>query len=381
MLIFAGNRKAMEQVFVFGKPVGDRYFTDREIESARLAADFVGGINTFIVSPRRWGKTSLVKKVIRETASDDLIIVFADVFKTKTPLDFCEVLASAVLKQTASAFDEFLDNTRKFLARVSIGLNLSPDSLNAFKLQLGLNNEQQSIEDILELPQRIAEKKGARIVICLDEFQQIAEYADSLTFQKQLRTAWQHQTNVSYCLFGSRKHMMEGLFDDESKPFYKFGDILYLKKIPLSYWVPFISKKFQDEGKSITRAQIERICNTVDYHSSYVQQLCWYVFLFSSQEVKEDDIDKSIEELIAQNTALFEARTETLSPAQMRFLQAVADGIHKGFSSASVISKYKLGSSAASVSTRNALLEKGLIYTEHDQVLLSDPVLGLWLRR
>ena len=371
----------MEQVFVFGKPVEDNCFTDREKDSARLAANFAGGINTFIVSPRRWGKTSLVKKVIRESGSDQLICVFADVFKAKTAAEFCEILGNAVLKQTASAFEEFLENARKFLGRINVGLNLSPESASPLKLQLGLNNEQQSIEDILALPERVAEKKGIRIVICLDEFQQIAEFEDSLTFQKQLRTAWQHQTRVSYCLFGSKRHMMDGLFDDETKPFYKFGDILYLKKIPLTYWNSFISEKFREGGKTISPDQIERICSIVDYHSSYVQQLCWYVYLFSGQVVSEDDIDKATDELIDQNTALFESRTENLTSVQMRFLKAVSDGISQGFSSAEVISKYKLGSSAASVSTRKALLEKGLIYSEEGTIFLADPVLGLWLKR
>lgn len=371
----------MDQVFVFGKPVEDKCFTDREKDSARLAANFAAGINTFIVSPRRWGKTSLVKKVIRESGSDKLICVFADVFKAKTPADFCEILGNAVLKQTSSALDDFLENARKFLGRINVGLNLSPDSLNPFKLQLGLNDEQQSMEDVLALPERIAEKKGVRMVVCLDEFQQIAEFDDSLTFQKQLRTAWQHQTRVSYCLFGSKRHMMEGLFDDETKPFYKFGDILYLKKIPLTYWNTFISEKFREGGKAISPDQIERICNIVDFHSSYVQQLCWYVYLFSEQVVSEDNITQATEELIDQNTALFESRTEHLSPVQMRFLKAVADGVEQGFSSAEIISKYKLGSSAASVATRKALIEKGLIYSEDGAVLLADPVLGLWLKR
>jgi len=370
-----------DQVFVFGKPVDDNAFTDREKESARLAANFVGGINSFIISPRRWGKTSLVKKVIRETDSEKILCVFADVFMAKTPEEFCEILGNAVLKQSTTAINEFIDNAKRFLGRINLGVNLSPDPLNPIKVQFGLNDEQQTIEDILNLPEKIAEKKDMHIVVCIDEFQQITEFAGSLSFQKQLRTVWQHQKRVSYCLFGSKKHMMEGLFDDPSKPFYKFGDIIYLKRISLSYWEEYISGKFKGAGKSISSRQIERICQVVDYHSSYVQQLCWYVYLFSDDVVTEENIDAGIEELIDQNTALFESRTENLTPVQMRFLKAVANGIHNGFSSAEVISKYKLGSSAASVATKKALLEKGLIYSEEEKYLLSDPVMGLWLNR
>ena len=368
-------------MFIFGKPVEDALFTDREKESARLAANFKGGINTFIISPRRWGKTSLVKKVIKETESDTLVCVFADIFKAKTPFDFCEIFGNAVLKQTATAFEEFVENARKFLARINVGINLSPDKTSPIKLQLGLNGGQLPIEDILQLPQKVAEKKNIHIVVCLDEFQQVVDFEDSLAFQRQLRSVWQHQDRVSYCLFGSKKHMMEGILDNETKPFYKFGDILYLKRIPLSYWDTFISNKFRNAGKSITSGQIEKICRTVDFHSSYVQQLCWYVFLLSNAEVTDNDIDNGIEELIDQNTALFELRTENLTPVQMRFLKAVSDGISDGFSTAEVISKYRLGSSAASTLTRKALLEKGLLFSEDSRIILADPVLGLWLKR
>jgi Predicted ATPase (AAA+ superfamily) len=382
MLTFAENYFAMtDQVFVFGKPVDDNAFTDREKESARLAANFAGGINTFIVSPRRWGKTSLVKKVIRETNSQKILCIFADVFMAKTPEEFCEILGNAVLKQSTSAIDEFIDNAKRFLGRINLGVNLSPDPVNPIKVQFGLNDEQQTLEDILNLSERIAEKKDIHIVVCIDEFQQITEFADSLSFQKQLRTVWQHQERVSYCLFGSKKHMMEGLFDDPSKPFYKFGDIIYLKRIPLSYWEEYITGKFEAAGKAISANQIERICQSVDYQSSYVQQLCWYVYLFSDDVVTEQNIDAGVEELIDQNTALFESLTENLTPVQMRFLKAVANGINNGFSSAEVISKYKLGSSAASVTTKKALLEKGLIYCEDGKCLLADPVMGLWINR
>ena len=123
------------------------------------------------------------------------------------------------------------------------------------------------------------------------------------------------------------------------------------------------------------------ICQAVDEHPSYLKQLCWYVYLFSSETVTDQNIADGLEELIDQNTALFESRTENLTPVQMRFLKAIADGVTEGFSSAAVISRYKLGSSAASVSTRKALLEKGLVYMENAKLYLADPVMGLWLLR
>lgn len=369
------------QTFIFGKPVEGEYFTDREEESRRLAANFRGGVSTFLLSPRRWGKTSLVKKVMREVESDELKVVFVDVFKCKSPIEFAERLASAVLSQTASKTDEFIENANAFLGRINLGFNLSPDALSSFDVKLGLSDEEFDISNALQIPEKIAKKKNLKLVVCIDEFQQIGEFADSVSFQKELRTVWQHQQNVTYCMFGSKKHMMEGLFDTAEKAFFKFGDIIYLKTIPLSYWLDFVSGKFAAAGKKISDVQIQKICEAVQYHSSYVQQLCWYVFLHSADVVMDEDVVVAIEELILQNTALYESWTEDLSAYQMRFLMALADGIHEGLSSAEVLNRYRLVSSANVVAVKRSLLDKNLIFTERKKVYLSDPVLGMWLKR
>ncbi len=369
------------QTFIFGKPVEGDFFTDREAETKRLVANFKGGISTFLLSPRRWGKTSLIQKVMKEVQSDHLKVVFVDVFKCKSPIEFAETVASAVLAQTASKTEEFIENAKSFLGRINLGVNLSPDPLSTFDLKLGLSDDKADISNALSVPERIAAKKNVRIVVCIDEFQQINEFPEAIAFQKELRTIWQHQKDVTYCLFGSKKHMMESLFNTNEKAFFKFADIIYLKTIPLSYWQDFITKKFEKAGKRITPQQIEQICETVQYHSSYVQQLCWYVFLESSDEVTTDDINVGVEELICQNTPLFETWTENLGAYQMRLLTAVADGIHDGLSSADVIRKYRLVSSANVVAVKKSLLDRNLIYSDDKRVYLTDPIMGMWLRR
>lgn len=369
------------QTFIFGRPVEGEFFTDREAETARLCANFNGGVNTFLLSPRRWGKTSLVKKVMGLVQTEGLKVVFVDVFKCKTPIEFSEAVASAVLSQTASRAEEFIENAKAFLGRINFGVNLSSDPMSSLDIKLGLTDDKTDISNALQMPQKIAQKKNIRIVVCIDEFQQVGEYVDSLAFQRELRTVWQHQQDVTYCLFGSKKHMMESLFDTPDKPFYKFGDIIYLRTISLNYWVKFVQGKFSGMGKTISEEQVQRICETVGYHSSYVQQLCWYVLLHSSDVVTAEDIEAAVDELIVQNTALFESWTEDLPAYQMRYLAAVADGVHDGFSRSEIISRYRLGSSANVVALKKALLDKNLIHVDDKKIYLSDPILGMWLKR
>ena len=371
----------MENIFVFGKTVSGDAFTDREEETNRLIYNFRYGINTFIVSPRRWGKTSLVMRAKSLVDSAEVRVVYVDIQQCRTKEDFCIRYASAVIQQTSSRVEEWLDNAKNFLSRFRFSVNASADPATEYSFRMDISPKEQSLEDILQLSEHIAKKKKCRVVVCIDEFQQIGTFADSDVFQSLLRTVWQHHQYSCYCLFGSKKHMMEAFFNDVSRPFYKFGDIIYLQRIPTAYWVKYIQQKFSDEGKKITKPQASRIVEVVDGNSSYIQQLSWYVFINSKQNVTKSVIDMSVEQLIDQCAEVFEAKTENLTNYQMQLLIAIADGVGTGLSSADVIEKYRLGSSANVSALKKLLLERDYIMSEDKRVVLSDPVMGLWIRR
>ena len=217
--------------------------------------------------------------------------------------------------------------------------------------------------------------------MCIDEFQQIGEFRDSMTFQKRLRSVWQLQKSVSYCLFGSKKHMMSGLFENSSKPFYKFGDILFLQKIDTEVWIEYICSRFIATGKRISPEFAENICRKVDNHSSYVQQYAWLVWIHTDKEAAADDLSSAYQDLLDQNTPLFEKQTENLTTYQMNFLRAIVNGTHSEFSSREIIERYQLGSSANVSIIRKSLIDKELIDISRGQIYIPDPVMEEWLRR
>ena len=269
---------AIENPFVFGKAAEGTYFTDRTEDAKRLHANLTHGINTIIISPRRWGKTSLVKKVIADINRPDITPVFIDIFQCKSEYEFYHAFASAVIKQTSSRLDEWVETAKNFLSNISPKFSFGSDPMNDFSLSFEWNPKDDTETDILQLPEKIAQKKDVHLVICLDEFQQIADFDDTLKFQKKLRSVWQHQQNVTYCMFGSKKHLMENIFNDKANPFYKFGDMMFLKKIPTEEWVPFICAKFQETGKIISPELASKICEATENLSSYVQHLAWVVW-------------------------------------------------------------------------------------------------------
>ena len=367
--------------FIFGVATSGDNFTDREKETARLLSNFQHGVNTVLISPRRWGKTSLVQKVCRLTQSDKLKIVYLDIFSCRSDGDFYNAFAAAVLKQTSSKWDEWVENAKLFLSRISPRISLGPDPMSDFSISLELNPKSDDIDEILQLPEKIAQKKGINIVVCIDEFQQIAEFKDSKMFQKRLRSVWQLQKSVSYCLFGSKMHLMNELFEKKSLPFYKFGDAVYLPKISTSDWVEYICGRFEATGKHISKEWAEKICRTVDNHSSYVQQLAWLIWIQTKEVATDQNFEDAFQDIVDQNTPLFEKQTESLTTYQMNFLRAIVNGVHKEFTTQEVLQKYQLGSSANVSTVKRALIKKELIETEKQQVIIPDPVMRIWLKR
>ena len=384
--IFAKNIEAManenEAPFVFGVRVEGDTFTDRKEETNRLKMNFLYGVNTILISPRRMGKTSLVEKVSSMVECESLKIAKIDAFGCRSENDFINAFATAVVRATSTKWEEWIENTKTFLSRFIPKISIGQDPLSDFSIALEYNKSNTVTEDILQLPETIAKQKGIKIVICIDEFQQVADFPDSLTFQKKLRSIWQLQRNVSYCLYGSKKHMMETMFQSQSHPFYRFGDIFYLNKIAESDWVEFICNRFKVTGKEISPELATEICSVTDRYSSYVQQLSWLVWLRTTFRATKEDVEYGIDHMLDACEPLFIQQTESLSSYQMNFLQALTDGVTTGFTRSEVLNNYQLGTAANISRLKKALMEKDLIaLTAPKKLQISDPILALWLKR
>lgn len=373
--------KGINQTFVYGVSVGGENFTDRVKETRRLKMNFENGQNVLLISPRRIGKTSLVKRVQEVVDPDIVKTVYVDIYDCKTEYDFYNKFATALLKQTSSRMDLILDNIKKFLVRLTPKINFSPDSNSEFSLSLGITPNNYAPEEILQLPELIASQIGKHIVVCIDEFQQVAEWTDSLTIQKRMRGVWQHQKNASYCLFGSRQHMMNRLFQNKSMPFYQFGEPNYLLPIPTEDWIPFIKGKFAKHNLEITEEQVARICEIVGNQSSYVQQLSWNVMINTDSVVTEEAINTGVQDLLNQCTPLFMEQIANMTAYQLNMLRAIASGLHTEFTSQKNLKEYDLGTKSNVSKIRTFLLEKDFVTETLEGLFLSDPVMGLWLLR
>jgi len=373
----------MEKSFVYGVAVTDYNFTGRKEETQRLKANFLGGINSILISPRRYGKTSLVDHVCRNLEGEDIIIVRLDIFGCKTEYDFYNALAVAVLKQTASKIQLWMEEARDFLVRLTPRIGIPVDPVSEISVSLGITPETHSPEEVLNMVEDIAKRKNRRVVVCIDEFQQVGEFENTKQVQARLRSVWQHHHYTSYCLYGSKRHMMSGIFLNLSMPFYQFGDLLWLQKIPTSDWLHYVISHFEAAGRHVTEQIVERICEAVDNYPSYVQHLSSILLshLPEGGTVTDDMMASALSELISTNEALYMQQVEPLSAYQMNLLKAIVSDVHSGFNEKRVRSMFDLGSPSNLVRLRDALIDRDLIYSEMRQLYLTDPVFGLWFKK
>jgi hypothetical protein len=376
------NKYKMNSPFIFGKTVSKRAFTNRKAEIERLYGNLTQGINTIIISPRRWGKSSLVEKVMQQVRRKNQKIrpVIIDLFSVNGEKEFYEVLAREIIKASSTKWQDWLNAGKEFFKQLVPRLSVGVDPNSDFSLSFEWKQIEEHKDEILNLAETIAIKKNIEFIICLDEFQQLSTFKEYESLEKKMRAIWQRQKKVTYCLYGSKQHMMGELFNHSSKPFYRFGDILHLSKIEEKEWVSFIRKGFRETGKVISAEQASFIVQVMSAHSWYVQQLAHYVWLKSEKEVEDHTLNEALEELINTNSPLYQNTVEQLSRTQLNLLVAIAHGERK-LTSKKVMDTYKLGTPRNVSKNRDVLIRSDIIYTEADAFLFLDPAFTHWFNK
>lgn len=245
----------MEIPFIYGRLAEKESFIDR-VEDRRELKNFLRhGINVILVSPRRWGKSSLVRTSMKELTEEDsnTKVCFMDASKIHTEEEFYNKFASIVIQGVSSSLEQKLSDLAKFINRFTPSITITADPMNSVEVNLKINPAKESPENILQLPEKIAEAKGIRVIVCIDEFQQLANLPKWKNLEAMLRAEWQLQHHTTYCLYGSKMHMMKDIFNKASSPFFKFGQLMNLKRIAKEYWIFLISWKTLRKQASLFR--------------------------------------------------------------------------------------------------------------------------------
>ena len=366
--------------FTFGKIATEEDFINREKEIERLSKSMLGGNNIMIISPRRWGKSSLVKRVTEELQEKEKVKVCRiDLFSTRSEEEFYKNYLNALIKATQTKKEELLNLFGRFFKKFIPKLSFQPSPDTDYQLSFDWNEVEKNSSEILDFPQRYAEENGVRFIVCIDEFQNLAHWGDSVAIQKRLRSFWQHHKQVSYCLYGSKTELMVHFFKKQSMPFYKFGEVIMLSKIHKKVWVDHIVQRFVSTHKKISTELAEQIVDFADCHSYYVQEMAQKVWLLTKKTVRTQEFLAAKEELFISNESFFKHITEGLTNYQLGLLKAIINN-EKNLTSQDVVNKYQLGSPGSVRTHKKALISKEVLDDFIKPINFIDPIYKQWLK-
>ncbi len=371
----------MDTPFIFGKIATGENFTDREQETAHLVGNFSSLINTVIISPRRWGKSSLVNRAahIAQDADEKLVVCNLDLFNVKTENQFYAAFAQCIIQHTSRHLDDALGTIRRFFSHLIPKVSIGTDPVNCFVLDFDWEEVRREPDEVLDLPEKIATEQGIKIMVCIDEFQNVAEFDDPVFFQRKLRAHWQRHQKAGYCLYGSKRHMMLEVFAEPSMPFYKFGDIFFLNKIDTVHFSRFISERFSATGKTISEEACRKLISLADNHPFYVQQLAQLSWLRTQKSCSEETVLQAHAALVEQLGLIFTNLLESFTFQQICFLHAFVSG-EKAISSTATMHKYHISSATAASRSLKGLIQKDVFDSNAGKISFQDPIFAYWLK-
>ncbi|MCL2326893.1 MAG: ATP-binding protein [Bacteroidetes bacterium] len=370
-----------ESPFLFGKIAEKNLFVNRKNDIDHLWLNLNSGINTVLLSPRRWGKSSLVEHVAwLKRENTNARWCFIDMFAVRNEAHFYEKLSSELIKVTSNKWQNRLKNVKTFFKQIVPQISLGLDPTSDISLSFKWEELEKHKEEILNLPEKIAQKLNVKLIVCIDEFQNIHNFENAENFEKLLRSQWQLHRNVSYCLYGSKRNLMADIFNKKNRAFYRFGDIMMLPKITAEHWIPFIIERFSTTGKSISAECAGEIAGLMKNHPYYVQQLSHYVWEYTKIEADNTMLISGLTRMLEVNTALYQLEVENLSNTQVELLKAIINK-EEQFTSTKTMNTYRIGTSSNVLKNLKILERNDFIEKFNKKVELLDPAFELWFKR
>ena len=366
--------------FIVSGRIDPEYFCDRKAESAKLVKSVTNGNNLVLISPRRMGKTGLVRFCYDlPEIKDHYYTFFIDILQTSSLKEFVYVLGKEIYNTLQPRGEKiagmFLQALKSIRGRLSLD---SVTGLPSFSLELGdIEQPDFLLEDIFNY----LEGADKPCIVTIDEFQQVAKYAEKNT-EALLRSYIQKSSNCNFIYAGSARHMMQEMFLSENRPFYLSSDILELKAISKEAYVPFITENFRKFNKNIADGCAEKVYGFFSGHTFYIQKVFNEAFTDTAekQTCTSDTVNTALLSILESYDTTFRERLSTITERQKELLYAIAtEGKVGSITSTAFIKKHKLASASSVQAAAKKLLEFGLITQTEGVYQIENRFFGLWI--
>ena len=374
------NDIAINNPFVVGKYLSDKYFCDRIEETEFLRKQLQNGRDVALISPRRIGKSGLIQHFFnQEDIKEDYYLFFIDIYATTSLAEFVYTLGKEIYAQLKPQSAVWKEKFFQIIASFRVGFKLD-QMTGAPSFDLGLGDIQAPQTTLDEIFAYI-EEADKPCIIAIDEFQQIGEYAEK-NVEALLRTKIQKCHRAQFIFSGSKRHIMSNMFNSPAKPFYQSAISMGLEPIPLPIYSEFVTSLFKERDKNIESEVIESVWNQYDGYTWFVQMMMNELFALTAtnETCKTDMIPEAKHNVVLSQESSYKDLLSNLPPKQKIVLQAIAkEGIARNITSSKFIKKYNLNS-ASSVQAAVKLLLKNDLLTQIDNgYRVYDFFLSEWL--
>jgi AAA+ ATPase superfamily predicted ATPase len=377
---------AASNPFRFGALALDQAFTNRDREIKELTADILNGQDVVLFGPRRYGKSSLILKVIQGLSSRKVLVGYCDLSTTPTKEKLAEKLSQTVYEDFASVLDRVRERTLALFRglRIQPQITLDPtDASVSFGFDTGHApaDVDATIETLLALPGRLAGERGRRAALVLDEFQEITEI--DRDYPKLMRAVFQTQPEVAHIYLGSKRHLMRRIFNDENEPFWRSAKQMELGLIARDDFATFLRARCAETGRPIDDAALARLLDLTGGHPYATQELAYFVWeeVGSRRRTTLDAVERGLERLLDSEDSHFSLVWEGSTRNERLLLVALAAERGRPFSQ-DFRRRHRLPPPTNIQKALVGLVRRELVAKGDDGLYrLSEPFLREWLLR
>jgi len=371
--------------FLFGTVALDEAFTDREREIAELSSDMRNGQDVVVFAPRRFGKSSLIWAAAQSVRKNGVLVAPVDLMATPTKERLASALAASVYENIASPLERVWEKAAAPFRRLRVqpAMTLDPDTGSlafTFSTTREPADVDATIEQLLKLPAELGEERGLRTVLVFDEFQEVVELDPHLP--KLMRAIFQRQPQVGHVYLGSKRHVMDRIFNDENEPFWRSAKPIELGLIDPEHFSPFIAERLKATGRAPDQAAIARLLALTRGHPHATQELAYFLWeqTPAGEAASVERLEAALGAVLRAEHSHFTLLWEEASTVQRLVLEALAKEPGRPLTQA-YRDRHGLPSAASVQTALRALAQREVVAGERGDYRIVEPFLAEWLGR
>jgi hypothetical protein len=368
--------------FLIGVPVTGPELADRKTELETILKEVLAGSRLFLISPRRYGKTSLLFESRTRLQAQNIPVAYVDLYQATSLAHFLDLFARAVLEAAEGTVEKAVRIAGEFLRAIRPSMTVNAQGQPEWTI--GVSQQQSDLlklrDQVLSLPQSLAERRKGRLAVFIDEFQEVRAL-DGSALEKAMRAVLQQQPRVSYVFAGSKESLMWEMVRSRRSPFFRSGPTLSLGSILPEEFKNFLSNKFKKSGMNVTHNGLDEILAVSENIPFNVQYLCHSLWIVKDGrgEVSSEDIRLAIEYILTAEGEYYTALWDQLSLHQRRTIRALARSGGVAPFRAAFLREHDLGPSASVARSLEQLLKREVLNKSKVGYRFADPFFKAWI--